>query len=839
MATLNVLLKATAKDKGVRKFFRDTTKLADKFTASVEQAARAGRQLEGLNIPALSTGGRRRGGGGGPSRPRAERGRGRGRGSGRDPIQASLNQIAKDRARTAKRQNREAANVVNQQIAAGRREARILQQQARERQRQSRQIQNFSKEQLEAVELEREINNRRRRAARAQARQKLGPDQTPRAGGAFRRFESAENLAVAAGEFEQVADTIDRGVRASRQSFLDFEKGVVEVSTLTKDIGIDEIEKITKDAAAQFGGLPTDQVTAFYQIVSAGATTGAEAQEQLNAANQLAIAGAASQEGAVLAISKAVANFGSQGVDATKASDSLFAAVQKGQTTVEGMARALPIVAQAASTAGFSIDETNAAIAVLSKRFPTAAEGSSALRQALSNIAKPSKAARVEAQRLGIDFSTAGIQAAGGIEEFLLKLRAAEKFDENTLAKLFKSTEARAAIGGLIDGMDEFNQVIQFTEGAAGVAKDAYADMAETSAQKAARLEAKMELLKIQAGEALIPALESLAEFGAPVVEFLTTAASENPRTAKTVAALALGVLGLTRAVGALASGMSMWNTISGIAATKTTAVTAATTKGAASATAYGKATAGASRGLGLVPGVALAATAAIVAFNFALDQAQKPLDKFEEKIGAVAAEQQKISFGPKREDVDRVDQLRAKLAELDAEEEEMGRKGRRRRARKRKEIEEELAAANEAIKAAERPQEELERERLNRAIAVVNAAREAEFEALGGGAGAALSRGDIGEGVGLIAGGALGRATGVADELTRQREQAERDLARLAEEQAGAGVISAEQAAAFQIPEEGLAATVTALEELAAATRENTLASTTPTGPSMEAGLV
>jgi TP901 family phage tail tape measure protein len=845
MATLNVLLKATAKDKGVSKFFRDATKAADKFTASVEQAARAGRQLEGLSIPAISTGGRRRGGGAQP-RPRADRGGGR----GRDPIQASLRKIAKDRARTAKRQNREAANVVNQQIAAGRSETRILQQQARERQRQSRQIKNLSQEQLEAVELEREINNRRRRAARSQAKQKLGPDQTPRAGGAHRRFETAENLAVAAGEFEQVADRIDQGVRASNDAFRDFQKGVAEIDTLEADITIKEIEAATKDAALAFGTLPTEQTAAFYAVVSAGATDAAGATEQLTAANRLGVGGVASTEEAVLAISKGLANFSSQGETATSVADKLFGAVQLGQVTVSEMSVALPKVAQTAGAAGLSLSETNAALAVLSKQSGSAKLGATNLDEALRQLIAPTEKADEVVNKLNrrlrradkpiVKMGAAGVEAAGGLEGFLVRLKEAGATDKD-LKQIFGGSGFKAIRGlteSLADTEKGFGATTKVIEDSEGLSLKASNKIMQTASKRAEVLDAKMELLKIQAGEGLLPVMEKVAEVGGDVVEWLTEAAGENPRTAKTVAALAVGVLVLTRAVGALASGMSIWNTISGIAAAKTTAVTAATTKGAASATAYGKATTGASKGLGLVPGVALAATAAIVAFNFALEQAEKPLAKFEERITDVATEQQKISFGPKKEDIDKVDELKNKLAELDADEEKMGRKGRRRRERKRKEVQEQLAEANKTLKAAERPAEELERERLNRQIAIVNAARQAEFEAKGGGAGAALAGGDIGAGVGLIAGGALGRATGVTDELTRQREQAERDLARLAEEQAGTGALSAQEAAGFQVPEEGLFATVAALEELTAATRENTALATT-TGPSMEAGLV
>ncbi len=718
MAKLNIILEAKAKDRGTRKYLRDLTKLADGYTESLDRAAAASRKMGDLpSVPTLPAGRDRGGrgrGGAARARGREDRPRRRQREPRGDARRARLEKDF-DRALTAS-------------VKEARAQARAMDRQEKMARKAARNIENLSDAQLVEIETQKEINRRRRRAAKASAKESLGRDPTLKRGGS--RLEFAENLSVVSGEFEQAGAQIEEGLRGSFDAFSSYEKSVAEVSTLTDDIPIDEITKITKGATAEFGGLPTDQVKAFYSIVSAGATTSAEAQEQLAFANKLAIGGVAEQEEAVLAISKSVANFKDQGVDSAQAADSLFTAVKRGQTTVAEMARALPAVAQAASDSGLSLDETNAAIAVLSTRFASAKEGATAMRQALANIAKPTKGAREEAKRLGIDFSTAGIEAAGGIEEFLLKLRAAEKFDENTLAKLFDSTEARAAVGGLINGMEDYRSVLADMENKQGATDTAFQKMSETSAQKAKQLEAQWELLKIQAGEALVPALQSIAEELGPFLSGITEFVKENPRVVSQLAKLAIGAAVFARGAGMVSSALSMWNALAGISMTKLGGLSGSVDKVGASAASTGKLAGGLQKTMGALPAVFVGAQVAILAFNTILDQARKPLEDYENAIKAVEEQQKKISF-------------------QDAEGED-------------------------------KSEAELLLERRNRLIQVVNASRAAEAEARTGGVDddANLFRKSIGGYSGL-----LNQVSGVQADLSVQRDQAERDLARFDEQ--------------------------------------------------------
>lgn len=88
------------------------------------------------------------------------------------------------------------------------------------------------------------------------------------------------------------------------------------------------------------------------------------------------------------------------------------------------------------------------AIAALCPSMP-ADEAIASVRSIASNLAVPTKRARQEAERLGIDFSTDAARAAGGIARYLRGLSEAGTLNE---ARMFDSREARA--GASILGSD-------------------------------------------------------------------------------------------------------------------------------------------------------------------------------------------------------------------------------------------------------------------------------------------------------------------------------------------------------------------------------------------------
>lgn len=825
MATINVILQAKARDKGVHRWLTQATKLADGFAESLGRAKTAMSGLGSGSLGALGAAGRGAGRGG---NSRSAAGGGRDTATSFDKAQR---QAQRSRERAQRQENRDAERQVTALARAG-------QQRVRASQRAARNLEALSDEQLREREIQREINARRSRSARSSAKASLGADPTKPKMGPFGKLEFAENLAVAGNEFDQFGSKVEQGIRGSFDAFKDYEHKVAEIGTITEAVTLDQIDAIAKAAVGEFGGQPIKQAEALQKVMSMGAATAADAQSQLMEANKLSIAGSADISDSVTAISKAVANF--QGVDAKQTADAIFAVTQASSAEVGDLAQALPRVAAGASAAGLTLQETVGTIGQLSNKLPDANQAVTGMIQMLSNIQKPTKAARKEAARLGIDFSVAGIEAAGGWEEFLLKLRAAEGFDENTLAKLFESSEARNAVAAITEDMEGLRKNLAAQETAAGGTEKAYAKMTDTAAHKAALLEGQWETLKIQAGGELVPVLLDVANAVGPIITGLREWTAENPNTARTLAKLAVGTVVASKAVGVLVGAYSMWQTISAMSqlgnmklATSTNTVTTAVTKQGTAMSTTAKLGGGLSKFVGALPGIFAVAAAGIVAFNLVLDQAQTALNGYEEKIKSVEEQQKNISFQREATSAEQAKFEADKAAKIAALQEQ--RKGAR--GKERKLIDEKIAAAQAStLGPVEKSDAELLMERRNRLIDVANAANKAATESRSGGVGddANLLQKGLGGWSGM-----LNVASGVTDDLEHQARQAELDLAAF-DKQHGATLGLGD--AAFQAPPTGFygeAGTLAALQDLVKATQmvaNNTAPKTT--GPSMEAGL-
>lgn len=280
-------------------------------------------------------------------------------------------------------------------------------------------------------------------------------------------------------------------------------KAMAEVATLVDEATFPQakLNKIVQDATLAFGGAPEEQAAALYNIISAGASDAAAANEQLLAANKLAIGGQTDANTAVLGLSKSLANFGGT---ATEAGDSFFTAVKRGQLTVGELASALPGVAVAAADAGLNLDTTNAVLAQLSTKLPTVSEGSNALKAALSGIASPTGDAAKEAKHLGIEFSKTALKSKG-IIQFLKEIKESENFSDNTLSRLFGSTEAQAAIGGIMADFEGLESILGDMENKAGSLDTAFEKMNNTLDQQAKRLVGQKNLFLGMIGDAILP----------------------------------------------------------------------------------------------------------------------------------------------------------------------------------------------------------------------------------------------------------------------------------------------------------------------------------------------
>tara|TARA_R110002072_G_scaffold38314_4_gene110917 strand:+ start:19056 stop:23858 length:4803 start_codon:yes stop_codon:yes gene_type:complete len=297
-----------------------------------------------------------------------------------------------------------------------------------------------------------------------------------------------------------------------------FADAMAEVSTLvdTASVSMAELSQTALEQARAFGAAPVDQARALYQIISAGATTAAQATETLTAANKLAIGGVTDVKTAADGLTSVMNAYGGAAGTATNVSDSMFIAMRAGKTTIGELSASLGSVAPLASQLGVSIDELNAATAALTKGGISTSEAMTGLRAVMAAVAKPSSEAAEMAERLGIQFNTAGLEAKG-LGGFLQDLVQRTGGNQEAMAQLFGGVEALVPVLALAGqaGID-FADIMADMEQKAGATEEAFDKMSQSPGfqinQMLANIKAEAIELGMQLLQALVPAMAFLNE---------------------------------------------------------------------------------------------------------------------------------------------------------------------------------------------------------------------------------------------------------------------------------------------------------------------------------------
>lgn len=349
-------------------------------------------------------------------------------------------------------------------------------------------------------------------------------------------------------------------------------RALTEVLTLvdgTKE-EFDALNDASQRFAATYGGSATQQVTAFYQAISAGVGDVTDATVFLDQANQLALAGVTDVTTAVDLLTTATNAYAATNLEAGQASDILFATVRAGKTTIAELSSSLGNVAPLAAAAGVGLEEIAAATATLTLQGQSTSVAMNGVRQAISSILKPSGEAQKLAADLKVEFNAAAL-ASKGLAGFLSDVTQATGGSQEQLAKLFGSVEALNAVLGLsVQDGEVFQEVLEGIGDSAGVtakAADLVADSLET---RFAKQLAAVGNVALQAGQVLlsvlVPALDVVGQaftFLAGNSEVLGVAlaglvATQIPSAVAALTTLTAGFISSATAAGGMAAAIGV-----------------------------------------------------------------------------------------------------------------------------------------------------------------------------------------------------------------------------------------------------------------------------------------
>jgi TP901 family phage tail tape measure protein len=330
--------------------------------------------------------------------------------------------------------------------------------------------------------------------------------------GAFgKRLGSVRNIALAA------AAAIGAMAVSGFNSAKNLDAALGEASTLIAGTA-GEMALMRAEAnrmATTFGGSATDQVKGFYQAISAGANGVAGATEVLATANKLAVGGVTNIATAVDVLTTATNAYGIGALSSAKASNALFVGMKAGKTTITELSSTIGRAIPLGKALGVSFEEIVGTVSTLTTRGISTAEAVTGLRGVFAAIIKPTDEAAKAAALLGIEFSKAGIAAAGGFPEFLQEVIDKTGGSEVALAKLFTGVEGLTPVLALATGgMGKLSATMRAMRDDTTAADDAYEKVAGTLSK---RLSTQLAIVGVWFQKmgvvlltALVPALEGV-----------------------------------------------------------------------------------------------------------------------------------------------------------------------------------------------------------------------------------------------------------------------------------------------------------------------------------------
>ena len=314
------------------------------------------------------------------------------------------------------------------------------------------------------------------------------------------------------------AQAIGRGVRNAVASFSEFETKMAEISTLLSDTSdMDALTQAVRRASEEFASAPVEQAQALYQIISAGASSAAEATQVLTAANKLALGGVTEVATAADGLTSILNAYGPAVGSATDVSDALFVAMRAGKTTIGELSASIGQVAPIAAQVGVSLEEVLAATSALTKGGQNTSVAMRGLRQIVASVVKPSSEASEMAEALGVSFDAASLESHG-LAGFLQMVTQATGGSTEKMAQLFGGVEALVPVLALTGtSAGDFAEILESMGEKSGETDTAVGKMTENVGFLFGQMQARVTNLAQEfvssAAPSIVTALKGIIEW--------------------------------------------------------------------------------------------------------------------------------------------------------------------------------------------------------------------------------------------------------------------------------------------------------------------------------------
>ena len=265
------------------------------------------------------------------------------------------------------------------------------------------------------------------------------------------------------------------------KSFGDFEKGIAAVHTMLRggdEKYLPQYRRAIESLAVKYGQSTQTLSKGLYDVLSATIPAG-QALEVLEVATRGAIGGFTDTAISASLLLTALKAYKIDASKATQVSDALFTAVWRGRMNYEMLAQGFGNVASMAAVLGVSLQETLAAISVITRAGVETDTAIMSLTNILNAIVDPSSEAQAVFKELGIEMNAETL-AAEGLYRTLQKVAG---LPSDLVFKLFPSMRAKKGVLPALQNMAGYYEDIAFQANNAGAETEAFNKMNDTVAQ--------------------------------------------------------------------------------------------------------------------------------------------------------------------------------------------------------------------------------------------------------------------------------------------------------------------------------------------------------------------
>ena len=322
-------------------------------------------------------------------------------------------------------------------------------------------------------------------------------------GKAFSNFGS---LATKSLTVPIVASTTAMGL-ASKKA-IEFDNGMREVLTLLPELGNESFEKLKNQALSfskDIGKAPEETVKALYQALSAGIPR-ENVFEFLKTAGEASIAGVSDLKTSVDGLTSVTNAYGSEILNAQKASDIMFQTVKLGKTDFTQLSNNLYNVIPIASAIGVQFEDIGAAIAAMTAQGVPTSVATTQMKQALSDLNKEGSVTYEAFKQISGESFKDFIAGGGNLQEALQMMSDYAEKTGKEVTSMFSSVDAGNAVLALSGkNASKFKDYLDQVRNSVGATSEAFKKIDDGAARQFERLQAELSALVIELGNNALP----------------------------------------------------------------------------------------------------------------------------------------------------------------------------------------------------------------------------------------------------------------------------------------------------------------------------------------------